>query len=68
MIRNRLSEKRNEGISLEGLARKIGIEKSYLWKIEKGLRIPRYELMLKLAKYFNCKVEDLFYLEELEKS
>lgn len=45
------------------LARKIGVDRSFISRIEQGTRCPRGELMLKLARVFECKVEDLFCLD-----
>ena len=48
------------GISLEVLAEKSGMTKSYLSKIERGLNTPSIAAALKLAKALNVKVEELF--------
>ena len=48
------------GISLEALAEKSGMTKSYLSKIERGLNTPSIAAALKLAKALNVKVEELF--------
>ena len=48
------------GTSLEVLAEKSGMTKSYLSKIERGLNTPSIAAALKLAKALNVKVEELF--------
>lgn len=48
------------GITLEGLANKTDMSKSYLSKIERGLNTPSIAAALKLAKAMNVQVEELF--------
>jgi putative transcriptional regulator len=50
--------------SLEQVARVVGADRSHISKIEKGLRCAGPELMFKLARYFDCKIEDLFFLKD----
>jgi putative transcriptional regulator len=47
----------------EDLANKIGVSRQTINYIEKGKYSPSVVLALKIAKIFNCKVEDLFILE-----
>lgn len=48
------------GVTLEVLADRSGMTKSYLSKIERGLNTPSISTALKLAKALNLKVEELF--------
>jgi transcriptional regulator with XRE-family HTH domain len=48
------------GVTLEALAEKSGMTKSYLSKVERGLNTPSIAAALKLAKALNVKVEELF--------
>lgn len=48
------------GVTLEVLAEKSGMTKSYLSKVERGLNTPSIAAALKLAKALNVKVEELF--------
>ncbi|GGU54885.1 transcriptional regulator [Pseudomonas laurentiana] len=48
------------GITLEALAEKAGMTKSYLSKVERGLNTPSIAAALKLASALNVKVEELF--------
>jgi transcriptional regulator with XRE-family HTH domain len=48
------------GVTLEVLAEKTGMTKSYLSKVERGLNTPSIAAALKLAKALNVKVEELF--------
>lgn len=51
------------GITLEVLAEKSGMTKSYLSKVERGLSTPSIATALKLAKALNVKVEEMFSSE-----
>lgn len=48
------------GITLEVLAEKAGMTKSYLSKVERGLNTPSIASALKLARALNVNVEELF--------
>lgn len=69
MIRNELSEWRKcfgkKGITKAALARKLGVSRSYITKLENGTLQPSGRMMLKIADLFNCRVEDIFeYVHE----
>lgn len=46
------------GVTLETLADKTGLTKSYLSKVERGLNTPSIAAALKLAKALNVQVEE----------
>ncbi|MHC6225370.1 helix-turn-helix domain-containing protein [Pseudomonas sp. X10] len=48
------------GVTLEVLAEKAGMTKSYLSKVERGLNTPSIAAALKLARALNVNVEELF--------
>ena len=50
-------------LSRAELARRIGVDRSFISRIEQGSRCPRGELMLKFARILECRVEDLFCLD-----
>ncbi|WP_176518415.1 helix-turn-helix domain-containing protein, partial [Pseudomonas faucium] len=52
------------GITLEVLADKAGMTKSYLSKVERGLNTPSIAAALKLARALNVNVEELFAEEQ----
>ena len=66
-ISNRIEELRKAkgsgGISRSTLAKKIGVERSYIYRLEKGERKPSFDLALRIARYFGCRVEDIYRLE-----
>jgi putative transcriptional regulator len=49
--------------SLGQIARDVGVDKSHISKIASGKRLPGLELALKLASYFNIKIEDMFFIK-----
>lgn len=48
------------GVTLEVLAEKSGMTKSYLSKVERGLNTPSIAAALKLARALSVNVEELF--------
>lgn len=54
-------------ITQDELAREVDVSRQTILAIENGKFNPSVMLALKIAKFFNCKVENLFYLEEDEK-
>jgi transcriptional regulator with XRE-family HTH domain len=58
-IRLKLLRKQG-GWTLEALAEKAGLTKSYLSKVERGVCVPSIAVALKLSKALNVDVEQLF--------
>lgn len=54
-----LREKNN--ISKSTLAEALGVSINTIESYEQGERVPRDEMKVKLSKYFNVSVLDLFY-------
>jgi putative transcriptional regulator len=54
----------SDDMSQEALANKVGVTRQTIHSIEKGKFVPSTMLALKLARFFGCSVEELFYLEE----
>jgi putative transcriptional regulator len=48
----------------EELAQSIGVSRQTIHAIERNKFVPSVQTALKLADYFNLKVEELFQLEE----
>lgn len=67
MVINRLQEWREQqglrGISKAALARRLGISRSYVTRLEQGKVLPSLALTLRIAQYFGCRVEELFSLQ-----
>ena len=54
----------HDDMSQEALANAVGVTRQTIHSIEKGKFVPSTLLALKLAKFFGCAVEELFFLEE----
>lgn len=53
-----------KNITQEDLAKKIGVSRQTINAMEAGKYVPSTVLALKIAKYFDKKVEDIFELED----
>ena len=49
-------------LSQEALAEAVGVTRQTILSIEKGKFVPSTLLALKLARFFNKSVEEIFYL------
>lgn len=56
-----------KGVTLEELADRTGLTKSYLSKVERGISVPSVATALKLADAFEVSVGDLFGVSAPEK-
>jgi transcriptional regulator with XRE-family HTH domain len=59
-IGRKLSELRGKRSQAE-IANALGISKSALSMYEIGERVPRDDVKVRLAKYYNVSIEDLFF-------
>lgn len=53
-----------KGITQENLADATGVTRQTIISIEKGVYTPSLPLAMKIAKYFNLKIENIFTHEE----
>ncbi len=53
-------------ISQEDLAKQIAVSRQTINAMEKGKYVPSTVLALKLARYFEIKVEEIFSLESTD--
>lgn len=66
-MQNRLRVARAiKNITQEELAKKISVSRQTIHSIENGKFVPSVLLALKLADYFEMKVDDLFSLEQTD--
>lgn len=66
-VKNRLKELRGEyKLTQEELSKKVGVSRQSIIAIESGKYNPSLQLAYKIAKQFNCTIEDVFLLEEEE--
>lgn len=49
------------GLKVVEAAKKLEITNVYLHYIESGIRKPSRDLLFKICKLYNCKVEDIFF-------
>lgn len=52
------------GFSQDVLAEKLGVSRQTIISLEKGRYNPSITLAFKLARQFNCQIEDIFIYEE----
>ena len=64
-VTNNIREIREQrGIYQDDLAAAIGYSTKTVGRIERGDSTPSAEFMLRISKYFNMLVEDVFHVEE----
>ncbi len=64
-VLNTIKEKRKHaGLTQEELGVKVGVSRQTIISIERGRYIPSLPLALKVAKYFQCPVDEIFELDE----
>jgi putative transcriptional regulator len=51
-------------ITQEDLAKQLDVSRQTIHSIETGKFNPSVKLALQIAKFFECQVEDIFYLEK----
>jgi len=68
-LRNRLGALRERrGLRQRELAEAVGVSRQSLSALEAGRSAPSTDLALRLARALDCRVDDLFWLEERETS
>lgn len=60
-IANRLIELRGD-VPREIISNELGISVSALAMYEQGNRIPRDEIKIKIAQYYNTSVQEIFFV------
>jgi len=65
MITNSIAKWRQaKGVSKAHLARQVGVDRSYITKLEQGTKQPASEMMFRFAKYLGQPVEAVFHYEQ----
>jgi putative transcriptional regulator len=66
ILANNLKAKRfyNNQITQEELAERVNVSRQTIHAIENGKFNPSVKLALSIAEFFNCSVEDIFYLQK----
>jgi molybdate-binding protein/DNA-binding XRE family transcriptional regulator len=66
VICNLRSCRKAKGISQTELAARVGVKRQAVYDMETGRYVPNTALALRIAKELNCKVENLFALDDSE--
>ena len=65
-MKNNIKELRSSyDFSQDVLAEKLGVSRQTIISLEKGRYNPSITLAFKLARLFNCHIEDVFIYEEV---
>lgn len=65
MMKNIILKLRKEKkMTQEELANEVGVTRQTIISVETGKYIASLPLAFKIAKYFNLRIEDIFYMEE----
>lgn len=68
-MRKRLKELREErNLSVEEISKELGISASHYYKIESGIRNPKFNLAGRFANFFGTNVDELFFENDLDDS
>ena len=68
-VENTLKKYRKQrGLTQEELAKALGVSRQTIISIERGKYIPSLPLALKMARYFACSTDDMFHIEEDDKT
>lgn len=51
---------KNHFFTQQDLANELGVSRQTIINLENGKFYPSLELAFKIAKYFNCKIEDIW--------
>ncbi|MDW0118377.1 helix-turn-helix transcriptional regulator [Sporosarcina thermotolerans] len=64
-MKNQIKDMRTEmGLTQDDLAEKLEVSRQTIISLEKGRYNPSLILAFKIAKLFNCTIEDIFQPEE----
>jgi len=57
--------RQRDGLTLELLSSQLGVSTTFVWKLEKGKKIPNVAMVLKIAEIFGVTPNDLL-LDEVK--
>ena len=64
-MKNRIEDLRKEkGIRQDEFAKHLGVSRQTISSLENGRNNPSILLAYKIAKYFECSIEEVFLFEE----
>lgn len=61
---NLKAERLNRGLSAQGVADKIGVQKNVLLNAESGASVPRPATALKIADFYGYRVTDIWPVDK----
>lgn len=65
MVANRLAElRKSRGVTQSHLAERLGVSRQTIVSIENGRFTASLPLAFKVANYFSCQIEDVFFYDE----
>lgn len=50
-----------KGVSIEKMAKTLGLTNQAIYNYENNVRVPRDEIKIQIASYFNKSVEEIFF-------
>lgn len=50
-----------KGVSIEKMAKTLGLTNQAIYNYENNVRVPRDEIKIQIANYFNKSVEEIFF-------
>lgn len=63
---NRLKQiRKQKGITQEELAKAVGITRPYLSDIERGVKTPGGDIVIRIASYLKLPVEEIFFTADV---
>lgn len=68
VVCNLKAARKGKGLSQTELASRIGVKRQAVYDMETGRYVPNTALALKIARELDCRVEDLFALDESEEA
>lgn len=66
-VGRRLRELRGVFRTQEEVAEDCGLSRTALWMYEQGQRLPRPEIMLRLADYYGTDVGSIFFIRKVSR-
>lgn len=62
---NKLRELRDKkGLTQEEIANVLGINSQYYSMLERGVRTPGFKLAKKIADFYECSVDEIFFKDK----
>jgi putative transcriptional regulator len=62
---NKLAHLRKiKGLTQEELAKKVGVSRVHIWKIESGALTGSIKLLARIAKELDCSIDEIFFTHD----